>query len=97
MTVNELPSMNTTVHTLSLSELAQERSRPCHANPETRREWLQIWSDTAQSRFDSIWFSGIRNLDEAPALLEQGWAAGAARVRELTAEVQAPEAKSIRR
>lgn len=97
MTVNELPSMNTTVRTLSLTELAEERNRPCLTNPATRREWLGIWRDTAQSRFGSAWFGGIRNLDQATALLEQGWPAGAARVRELTAEVQAPEAKSIRR
>lgn len=97
MTVTELPSMKTTVHTLSLSELAQERNRPCLTNPQTRREWLGIWSDTARSSFGSDWFGGIRNLDEAAAILEEGWPAGAARVQELSAEVQAPEAKSIRR
>ncbi len=49
------------------------------------------------SEFGIGWFGGIRNLEEAAAILEQGWPEGAARVQELTAEVQPTEAKSIRR
>ena len=98
MTVNELPSMNTTVHTLSLSELAEERNRPCRTNPKTRRAWMEIWRDTNRFRLGgSAWFGGIRNLDEAAAILERGWPSGAARIRELAAEIHAPEAKVIRR
>ena len=97
MTVSELPSLNTTVHTVSLSELAEERHRPCHTNPATRREWLGIWRDATKSEFGTDWFGGIRNLDEAAALLEQGWPAGAARIQELAAEIEAPQATVIRR
>jgi hypothetical protein len=97
MTVNELPAMSTTVHTLSLGELPQEANRPCVNNPETRREWLAYWNDTAKSSFGSHWFGGIKNLKEAATILEQGWPEGAARIRDLSAKVQAPEAKSIRR
>ena len=97
MTVNELPSMNTTVHTLSLSELAEERNRPCRTNPKTRRVWMEVWKNTSRFKFGSAWFGGIRNLDEAAAIMEQGWPSGAARIRELAAEIHAPEAKAIRR
>jgi len=97
MKVNEVPALNTTAHTLSLSELAQERYRPCRTNPQTRREWMSIWKDTSRFKFGSAWFGGVRNLDEASAILEQGWPSGAARIRDLAAEIQAPEAKTVRR
>lgn len=71
MTITELPSMNTAVHILSLSELPQERNRPCRTNPKTRREWMEIWKDTSRFEYGgSDWFGGIRNLDEAAAILE---------------------------
>lgn len=98
MIVNELPLMNTTAHTLSLSELAQGRNRPCRTNPKTRHAWMKIWKETSRFKFGgSAWFGGIRNLDEATAILEQGWPSGAARIRELASEIHAPEAKAIRR
>jgi hypothetical protein len=97
MVVNELTSFNTTVHTLSLDELAKEHHRPCPTNPKTRREWMETLRDTARSDFGLEWFGGIRNLDEAAAILEQGWPSGAARIRELATEIHAPAAKAIRR
>jgi hypothetical protein len=99
MTVTEIPSLNTTVQALSLTELADQPNIPCHTNPKTRREWLVYWNDTSTLRQlgGTAWFGGLRNFHEAVTLMTEGWSEGAARIHELSAEVKPTGAKSIQR
>jgi hypothetical protein len=85
-----------TLYSLTLGELARERERGCPTvNMAIRKRMLR----EAFEHYGSEWMGGLRNWQEAAAILETGWPEGAERLQVLTGKLSAqlPPAKSIRR